>query len=62
MIRVMANTMVVGQGAGTTAAVAALRGENVRGVDYPSVRQQLDAFGALVEHPELYSLKNDSNV
>ena len=54
LIRVMANTMVVGQGAGTAAAVASLRGESVRGVDYPSVRAQLDVFGALVEHPELY--------
>ncbi|MBR7097854.1 MAG: FAD-dependent oxidoreductase [Clostridia bacterium] len=51
LIRVMADTMVVGQAAGTTAATAALRGESIRSVDYPSVRARLESFGAMEEHP-----------
>ncbi|MBE6633912.1 MAG: FAD-dependent oxidoreductase [Ruminococcaceae bacterium] len=49
LIRVMVNTMVVGQGAGTTAAVAALRGETVRDVNYPAVREALEKVGAFQE-------------
>ena len=51
LIRVMVNTMVVGQGAGTVAAVAAKTGGSVHGVDYPTVRQQLEKLGAFDSFP-----------
>lgn len=49
LIRVMVNTMVVGQAAGTTAATAALSGSTVRDADYAVIRERLEAFGAFDE-------------
>lgn len=50
LLRVMAITMVVGQGAGTAAAVAAKNGTSVRDVDYSAVRSELERQG--VRFPE----------
>ena len=50
LIRVMVNTMVVGQGAGTAAGIAAMRGEDIRNVDYAAVRAQLERVGAFREN------------
>jgi len=45
LLRTMAQTMVVGQGAGTAAAVAARTGQSSRAVDVAAVQDELRRQG-----------------
>ena len=52
LLRVMVTTMVVGQGAGTAAAVAAKSGVRVKDVDYPTLRAELERQGVCFSEKE----------
>lgn len=54
LLRVMVTTMVVGQGAGVAAAVAAADETTIKQVNYAKVRQELIRQGVRLPHKEIF--------
>jgi len=53
LLRVMAVTMAVGQGAGAAAAVAAQTGCRIKDVPYPALRAELERQGVVFPQPDM---------